>query len=156
MGYVEELSRDRNVRDDNKRTRIGNAFATIANPVRKEYMGRGNNGNQAHIGAFMLGAEEARQDPNIMTGMFTLNNHYATILFDTGADFRFVSTVFTPLLGIETNNLGFSYEIKISSGQLVEINKVIRGYKVEIEWYTFDIDLIPFRSGSFDVILGMD
>ncbi|GKD05634.1 hypothetical protein Tco_1180608, partial [Tanacetum coccineum] len=56
-----ELSKDRNVRDDNKRTRTGNVFATTANP------GRGNQGNQAKGRAFMLGAEEARQDPNIMT-----------------------------------------------------------------------------------------
>ncbi|GJX67195.1 putative reverse transcriptase domain-containing protein [Tanacetum coccineum] len=34
-----EPSKDRNRRDDNKRTRTGNAFATTANPVRREYMG---------------------------------------------------------------------------------------------------------------------
>ncbi|GJU54468.1 hypothetical protein Tco_1228182 [Tanacetum coccineum] len=63
--------------------------------------GRGNNGNHARGKAFMLGAEEARQDPNIVTGTFTLNNHYATTLFDSGADFSFVSTTFIPLFGIE-------------------------------------------------------
>ncbi|GKC84104.1 hypothetical protein Tco_1139821 [Tanacetum coccineum] len=59
--------------------------------------GRRNNSNQACRRAFMLGAEEARQDPNIMTGTFTLNNHYATTLFDCGADYSFVSTTFIPL-----------------------------------------------------------
>ncbi|GJX13451.1 putative reverse transcriptase domain-containing protein [Tanacetum coccineum] len=49
-----------------------------------------------------------------------------------------------------------SYEIEIASGQLVEIDKVIRGCKLEIEGYVFDIDLIPFGHGSFDVIIGMD
>nr|GEW40602.1 hypothetical protein [Tanacetum cinerariifolium] len=44
--------------------------------------GRGNQGNQARGRAFMLGAEEARQDPNVMTGTFTLNDHFATTLFD--------------------------------------------------------------------------
>ncbi|GJY37308.1 reverse transcriptase domain-containing protein [Tanacetum coccineum] len=34
-----ELSRKENVRDDNKRSRTGRVFATITNPVRKEYMG---------------------------------------------------------------------------------------------------------------------
>nr|GFC04411.1 hypothetical protein [Tanacetum cinerariifolium] len=34
-----EPSRDRNVKDDNKRTKTGNAFATTANPVRREYTG---------------------------------------------------------------------------------------------------------------------
>ncbi|GJZ45461.1 putative reverse transcriptase domain-containing protein [Tanacetum coccineum] len=82
-----------------------------------------NNGNPARGGAFMLGAEEARQNPDIMTG---------------------------------TNNLGFSYEIEIASEQLVEIDKVMRGCELEIEGHTFDIDLIPFGSGSFEVIVGMD
>ncbi|GKC86327.1 putative reverse transcriptase domain-containing protein, partial [Tanacetum coccineum] len=87
--------------------------------------GRGNNGNQARGRAFMLGSEEARQDPNIMTC-------------------------------IEASDLGFSYEIEIASGQLVEIDKVIKGCKLEIEGHEFDINLIPFGSGSFDVIIGMD
>nr|GEU40841.1 hypothetical protein [Tanacetum cinerariifolium] len=111
-----EPSKDRNRRDDNKRTRTGNAFATTANLVRREYTGGR---------AFMLGAEEARQDPNIMTG-------------------------------IEPSDLGFSYEIKIASGQLVEINKVIKGCKLEIDGHVFDINLIPFGSESFDMIIGMD
>ncbi|GKA98745.1 putative reverse transcriptase domain-containing protein [Tanacetum coccineum] len=87
--------------------------------------GRRNQGNQARGRAFMLGAEEARQDPNIVTG-------------------------------IEPSELGFRYEIEIASRQLVEIDKVIKGCKLEIEGHVFDIDLIPFRHGSFDVIIGMD
>ncbi|GJU85118.1 putative reverse transcriptase domain-containing protein [Tanacetum coccineum] len=101
----------------------------------------------------MLGAEEARQDPNIVTGTFTLNNHFATTLFDSGADYSFVSTTFIPLLGIKPSELGFRYEIEIASGQLVEIDKVIKGCKLEIEGHVFDIDLIPFRHGSFDMII---
>nr|GEV74995.1 putative reverse transcriptase domain-containing protein [Tanacetum cinerariifolium] len=58
--------------------------------------------------------------------------------------------------GIESSDLGFSYEIDIASGQLAKINKVIRGCKLEIEGHTFNIDLIPFGSESFDVIVGMD
>nr|GEY88893.1 hypothetical protein [Tanacetum cinerariifolium] len=183
-----EPNRDRNVRDENKRTRNGNAFATTTNPVRRGGpghmakdckvaprmvspmnsrnptaapgacyecggtnhfkaacprlnqaqkprgnrpnqvvannggQGRGNNGNQASGRAFILGAEEAHQDPNIMTS-------------------------------IEPNELGFNYEIEIASGQLVETDKVIRGYKLEIEDHMFDINLILFGSGGFDVII---
>ncbi|GJT19886.1 putative reverse transcriptase domain-containing protein [Tanacetum coccineum] len=58
--------------------------------------------------------------------------------------------------GIEPSSLGFSYEIEIASGQLVEINKVIRYCKLEIEGHTFDIDLILLGHESFDVIVGMD
>ncbi|GJZ37577.1 putative reverse transcriptase domain-containing protein [Tanacetum coccineum] len=113
-------------------------------------------GNQTRGRAFMLGAEEGRQDPNIMTGTFTLNDHYAITLFDSGADYSFVSTIFIPLLGIEPSDLGFSYEIEIASKQLVEIDKVIRGCKLEIKGNVFDINLIPFGNGSFDVIIGIN
>ncbi|GJR17150.1 putative reverse transcriptase domain-containing protein [Tanacetum coccineum] len=115
--------------------------------------GRRNQRNQARGRAFMLGAEEARQDSNIITGTFTLNKHFATTLFDSGADYSFVSTTFLPLLGLEPSDLGFKYEIEIASGQLVEFDKVIKGCKLEIEGHIFDIDLIPFGHGSFDVII---
>ncbi|GJV56522.1 reverse transcriptase domain-containing protein [Tanacetum coccineum] len=118
--------------------------------------GRGNQWNQARGRAFMLGAEEACQDPNIVTGTFTLNKHFAATLFDSGADYSFVSTTFIPLLGLEPSDLGFKYEIEIASGQLVEIDKVIKGCKLEIEVHIFDIHLIPFGHGSFDVIIGMN
>nr|GEW70969.1 retrotransposon protein, putative, Ty3-gypsy subclass [Tanacetum cinerariifolium] len=112
--------------------------------------GRGNQENQAKGSAFMLGAEEARQDPNIVTGTLTLNDHYAITMFDSGADYSFVSTTFIPLLGINPNELGFRYEIEIASGQLVEIDKVIKGCRLEIEGHVFDINLIPLGHESFD------
>ncbi|GKA99937.1 putative reverse transcriptase domain-containing protein [Tanacetum coccineum] len=130
--------------------RPNQAMAIEGGQVRK------NNGNPARERALMMGAEEARQDPNIVMGTFSLNNHYATMLFDFDVDYSFVSTTFVPLLDIEPSSLGFSYEIKIASEQLVEINKVIRDCKLEIEGHTFDIDLIPFEHESFDVIIGMD
>ncbi|GKC75115.1 putative reverse transcriptase domain-containing protein [Tanacetum coccineum] len=88
--------------------------------------------------------------------MFTLNNHFATTLFDSGADYSFVSITFIPLLGIEPSKLVFRYEIEIASRQLVEIDKVIKGCKLEIKGHVFDIDLIPFGHRSFDVIIGIN
>ncbi|GJS18447.1 putative reverse transcriptase domain-containing protein [Tanacetum coccineum] len=82
--------------------------------------GRRKQWNQARGRAFMLGADEARQDPNIVTDTFTLNNHFATTLFDSGVDNSFVSTTFIPLLGIEPSELGFRYEIEIASRKLSE------------------------------------
>ncbi|GJU10424.1 reverse transcriptase domain-containing protein [Tanacetum coccineum] len=144
------LARGRAFHQDKKENRPNQALAIEGG------QSRGNNGNPARGRAFVMGAEEARQDPNIVTGTFSLNNHYATMLFDSDADYSFVSTTFMPLLDIKPSSLGFSYEIEIASEELVEINKVIRGCKLEIEGHTFDIDLIPFGHESFDVITGID
>ncbi|GJY40904.1 putative reverse transcriptase domain-containing protein [Tanacetum coccineum] len=57
---------------------------------------------------------------------------------------------------VATMELKTIYETEIASGQLAEIDKVIRGCKLEIEDHVFDIDLIPFEHGIFDVIIGMD
>nr|GEW96335.1 putative reverse transcriptase domain-containing protein [Tanacetum cinerariifolium] len=178
-----EPSRYENVMDDNKRSIIGRGFDTTTNPVRKECMdcktgprmvnplnakkptvacgacfecGRTDHYKATCPRDFVIGAEEARQDPNIVTGTFTLINHYAITIFDSGADYSFVFTTFIPLLDIKPSNLGFSYEIKIAIDQLTKINKVIRRCKLEIEGHTFEIDLIPFRYESFDIIMGMD
>nr|GEX78113.1 hypothetical protein [Tanacetum cinerariifolium] len=178
---VGESSKDNSGRDDNKRTKIGNVFATTVNPVERENTGtwpkcttcdsyhalggpcrtcfnynhpkllekdcRGvprnvnpvnakthllghvmsvvvptMSGNQARGRAFMLGAEETRQDPNIVTG-------------------------------IEPSELGFRYEIEIASGQLVEIDKVIKGmhwlsnYKEEIIFHK-KVVRIPLLDGK--------
>ncbi|GKF39204.1 putative reverse transcriptase domain-containing protein, partial [Tanacetum coccineum] len=131
------------------------------NQVAANNGGRGhrNQGNQARGRTFMLGAEEAYQDPNIMTGTFTLNNHFANILFDSGADYSFVSTTFIPLLGLEPIDLGFKYEIEIASGQLVEIDKVIKGmdwlsnYKAEIVYHE-KVVRIPLPDGKVLRVLG--
>ncbi|GJY94478.1 putative reverse transcriptase domain-containing protein, partial [Tanacetum coccineum] len=59
-----------------------------------------SNGNQIRGRAFNVNvnAMEAVQDPNVVTGTFSLNDHFVTILFDSGADFSFISTEFVPLL----------------------------------------------------------
>ncbi|GJW18903.1 putative reverse transcriptase domain-containing protein [Tanacetum coccineum] len=51
----------------------------------------------------------------------------------------------------------FKLPIPLSLAEAIRmIDKVIKGCKLEIEGHVFDIDLIPFGHGSFDVIIGMD
>ncbi|GJY44924.1 putative reverse transcriptase domain-containing protein [Tanacetum coccineum] len=56
---------------------------------------RNGNGNGPAQGrAYALGGRDASPDPNVITGTFLLNDRYAKILFDTGADRSFVSNTF--------------------------------------------------------------
>ncbi|GJZ60076.1 putative reverse transcriptase domain-containing protein [Tanacetum coccineum] len=117
---------------------------------------QGNNMNQAQGRAFGLGVAEAPQDPNVVMGTFSLNDHFATVLFDSGADYSFISTKFLPLINMKPSVVSPGYEIEIASGVIVEANKIIRGCRLELDGHTFIIDLIPFGYGSFDVVVGMD
>nr|GEY45187.1 hypothetical protein [Tanacetum cinerariifolium] len=129
-GNVGEPIKDNNGRDDNKRTMNGNAFATTVNPVGKENAGIWPRcrGNQGN---------QAR------------GRAFKLGVKETHHDPNIVT-------GIEPNELGFRYKIELVIGKLVKIDKVIKGCRLEIEGPVFDIDLIPFGHGSFDVIIVMD
>ncbi|GKA21869.1 putative reverse transcriptase domain-containing protein [Tanacetum coccineum] len=62
-----------------------------------------SSGNQVRGRAFNVNvnAIEVVQDPNVVTGTFSLNDHFVTVLFDFGADFSFISTKFAPLLNVK-------------------------------------------------------
>ncbi|GJY68410.1 reverse transcriptase domain-containing protein [Tanacetum coccineum] len=62
--------------------------------------GNGNGNGTAQGKAYTLGGRDASPDSNAITGTFILNNRYATILFDTGADRSFVSNTFSALINI--------------------------------------------------------
>ncbi|GJV43485.1 putative reverse transcriptase domain-containing protein [Tanacetum coccineum] len=115
-----------------------------------------NNKNQARGKAFNGNAVEALQDPKVVTGTFSLNNQFATILFDSGDDFSFISTKFAPLLNVEPCIVNPGYAIEIANGKSVEVDRVIRDCKLELGNSLFTIDLIPLGHRSFDVIVGID
>ncbi|GJT31064.1 putative reverse transcriptase domain-containing protein [Tanacetum coccineum] len=155
-GNVGEPSKDKNGRDDNKRVRTRNASATTVNPIGRENTGRIEQKDQekiAQVKLLLITGARAVETKGTRLGVgHTCWEQRKLARIRT----VFVSTTFIPQLGLEPSDLGFKYEIEIASGQLVEIDKVIKGCKLEIEGHVFDIDLIPFGHGSFDMIIGMD
>nr|GEX63322.1 hypothetical protein [Tanacetum cinerariifolium] len=115
-----------------------------------------NNRSQARGKAFKRNAVEALQDPKVVTSTFSLNNQFPTVLFDYGADFSFISPKFAPLLNVEHSIINPGYLIEIVDDESVEVDRVIRDCKLELENSLFAIDLIQLGHGRFDVIVGMD
>ncbi|GJX89233.1 putative reverse transcriptase domain-containing protein [Tanacetum coccineum] len=100
--------------------------------------------------------ENPQQNPNVVTGTFLLNDHYACILFDSGAEKSFVSSAFTPFIDIAPTALNTSYEVELADGKVVSTNTILRSCTLVLLNHVFKIDLLPTRLGSFDVIIGMD
>nr|GEZ82333.1 retrotransposon protein, putative, Ty3-gypsy subclass [Tanacetum cinerariifolium] len=153
---VGEPRKNKNGRYDNKRTRTGNAIAIIANPVGRENTGAWPKCTTCN--SYHVPRGPCRKGFNC--------NHLGHFGKDCSVVPRNVNPINvrnpTPArracyeCGIDPIELGFIFEIEIASGQLVKIDKVIKGCKLEIKGHVFDIDLIQFEHGSFYVIIGMD
>ncbi|GJV69007.1 putative reverse transcriptase domain-containing protein [Tanacetum coccineum] len=78
-----------------------------------------NQGNKAGIGnvvarAYGVGTAGTNSNSNVVTGTFRLNNRYASILFDIGADRSFVSTVFSSLIDSIPTTLDHGYDVELA------------------------------------------
>nr|GEW22271.1 putative reverse transcriptase domain-containing protein [Tanacetum cinerariifolium] len=99
---------------------------------------------------------EKNKDSNIVTGTFLLNNHYASVLFDSGTDKSFMSTTFSSLMDVVPTTLDVNYVIELADGRFVESDTILRGCTLNLLNDPFNIDLMPVELGSFDIIIGMD
>ncbi|GJS76613.1 putative reverse transcriptase domain-containing protein [Tanacetum coccineum] len=148
-GNVGEPSKDKNGRDDNKRTRTGNAFASTVNPVGRENMGTWPkcatcNSYHAPAGPCRtcfncnrsgLLANDYRGVP-IKVNPVNARNPTVRSCYECGSIDHVMSAC--PRLNraqgpegksskpscIEPSKLAFRYKIEIACGQLVEIDKL--------------------------------
>ncbi|GJV78138.1 putative reverse transcriptase domain-containing protein [Tanacetum coccineum] len=75
----------------------------------------------------LLGGGDANPDSNVGKGTFLLNNHYASMIFDLGADRSFMSTTFSTFLNITPDTLDVSYAVELADGRISETNTILRG-----------------------------
>ncbi|GJU79265.1 putative reverse transcriptase domain-containing protein [Tanacetum coccineum] len=142
---VEETKKQGGWGNDNKRAKVSKGFMAVT-PHRNGYAG-------PHPKCAKFGT---LQDPNIVTDIFSLDNHYATVLFNSRADFSFISTDVAPLLIVKPSFVNPGYVIELTDGKKVEIDRIIHDCKLELGNSLFTIDLIPLGHGSFNEIVGMD
>ncbi|GJT87065.1 putative reverse transcriptase domain-containing protein, partial [Tanacetum coccineum] len=119
-------------------------------------IGNKTRNNEATTKAYAIRGGGANSDFNVVTGTFLLNNCYASMLFDSGADRSFVSSTFSALLDVALSTLDTSYAIKLADRRISETNIILRGCTLGLLGHPFNIDLMPIELGSFDVIIGMD
>ncbi|GKA62856.1 putative reverse transcriptase domain-containing protein [Tanacetum coccineum] len=70
------------------------------------------------------GNASGNPESNVVTGTFLLNNRYASILFDTGADRSFIYSVFSSLIDIAQTLLENSYDVELADGKIVGIDLI--------------------------------
>ncbi|GKF27892.1 putative reverse transcriptase domain-containing protein [Tanacetum coccineum] len=113
-------------------------------------------GNEATTMAYAIRGGGANLDSNVVTGTFLLNNCYASMLFNSGADKSFVSSTFSALIDVASSTLDTSYAIELAEGRILETIIILRGCTLGLLGYSFDIDIMLVELGRFNVIIRMD
>ncbi|GKC33456.1 putative reverse transcriptase domain-containing protein, partial [Tanacetum coccineum] len=129
---------------------------TNANTANNQRGTRAVGNNNAPAKVYVVGHVGKNPDSNVITGTFLLNNRYASILFDIGADRSFVSTAFSSQIDITPSTLDHYYDVELDDGRIIGLNAIIRGCTLNFLNHPFNIDLMPIEFGSLDVIIGMD
>nr|GFA50924.1 reverse transcriptase [Tanacetum cinerariifolium] len=127
-------------------------------PKLKNNNNHGNQGgrNNASARVYAVGRAGTDPDANVVTGMFLLNNRYASVLFDIGVDRSFVSTTFSTQINITPSTLDHCYDVELADGRIIGLNTILRGCTLNLLNYPFNIDIMPIELGSFDAIISMD
>nr|GEZ75954.1 hypothetical protein [Tanacetum cinerariifolium] len=105
---------------------------------------------------YAIGRAGTNPHSSIIMGTFLLNNCYASILFDTGADRSFVSTAFSFQISITPTTLDHYYDVELVDERLIGLNSILRGCTLNFLNHPFNIDLMPIELSSFDDIIDMD
>ncbi|GJX22011.1 putative reverse transcriptase domain-containing protein [Tanacetum coccineum] len=157
-----KVNTNNNNKNNNKNQKAGTCYECgNTGHIKKNYPKLKNHGNNNRNGpaqgrAYALGGRYASLNTNVITGTFLLNNRYATILFDTGADRSFVSNSFSDMIIITPTMLETHYDVELANGKIIRFNTIIRSCTLNFMNHPFNIDLMPVPLGSFEVIIGMD
>ncbi|GJX98764.1 putative reverse transcriptase domain-containing protein [Tanacetum coccineum] len=93
----------------------------LKNNNRSNQAGNGN----APVKVYAVGRARTNPNSNVVTGTFLLNNRYASILFDTGADRSFVSTVFSSQIDITPSALDHYYNVELADKRIIGLDVII-------------------------------
>ncbi|GJR77728.1 putative nucleotidyltransferase, ribonuclease H [Tanacetum coccineum] len=118
--------------------------------------GRTNKGGEmpkAKGQAYTITTNDAMKTSDVVSGTFLIDNIYANVLFDSGANRSFVSATFCHYLNKDACRLDREFIIKTANGEEVKIYEIFEDCSINIDGNEFLVRLMPMRLGGFDVVL---
>jgi hypothetical protein len=88
-------------------------------------------------------------------GMFSINNHPAVVLFDSGSSHSFISQAFAKRHEQKIVELECAYQISSAVTDLL-MNQIVRGVTLNIADRQYKLNLIVMPGIVLDVIIGMN
>ncbi|KAI3810402.1 hypothetical protein L1987_20014 [Smallanthus sonchifolius] len=106
--------------------------------------------------AFVLNTHEAAGMLDVITGTFLVNDIYARVLFDSGANQSFIDHRFCRLLNKTLAKLDKKYMVETSNGDLVQISEILNECNITLSGHVIPTQMFPMTLAGFDIVLGMD
>ena len=120
--------------------------------------GRGgsqSDGGRSHCFSFP-GRPKVKASNVVITSIIPVCHRPATVLFDPGSTYSYLSTYCSPSLNIICESLDLTIHVSTPIGDSVVVVWVYRLYIVALMGYDTHADLNVLDMIDFDVILGMD
>nr|GEY31979.1 hypothetical protein [Tanacetum cinerariifolium] len=142
-----ECRRPRHFRKDCPKLKNQNRGNQTRNKI-----GNKTKGNEVIAKAYAIGGGGTNPDSNVVTGTFLLDNCYASMLFDLGADRSFVSATFSVLLDVAPSTLDTSYAVELADGRISETNiyHTLIVYDEKIIRIPYGDEVLIIRGDNYD------
>ncbi|KAL4013593.1 hypothetical protein IC575_025765 [Cucumis melo] len=105
---------------------------------------------------YVMTQQEAEDAPDVITDTILICNVPADVLFDPGATYSFVSSMFLTKLNRMLEPLSEGLAIYTPVGDVLLVNEVLHNCEILVEGISMLLDLLPLELQRLDVILGMD
>ncbi|KAK1369626.1 hypothetical protein POM88_035718 [Heracleum sosnowskyi] len=105
---------------------------------------------------YNMSMREAVRDFDVVAGTLLVNSVNAKVLIDSGATKSFISETFARKLNCLMEPLNGVLSVEIANQDRIPASSYCPHCEIEILGNRFYADLLPFKLGEFDVILGMD
>jgi hypothetical protein len=100
-------------------------------------------------------SDEAQQTQDVVLGMFLASSHPATILFNSGASYSFISSSFIAKHSLPIATMKHTMLISSPRGEM-KTKQICPAVSITISGVDFPSNLILLDSKGIDIILGMD
>jgi hypothetical protein len=102
-----------------------------------------------------VAVEEAQEAPDVVIGMFFINDTSAVVLFESGASHSFISVAYVGKHNLPLALLKCQMIVSSSGGDM-PVKQLCPKVNLKIRAVDFVANLIVLKMKGIDIILGMD
>ena len=106
--------------------------------------------------AFQMNLEASKDVADVPLGTFLVNRLPANVLFDSGANYPFISHKFGGRLALPVDTLDNDLVVEVASGKFIPVSDCIKNIVINLNVNKFLEELLHIELNGFKIVLGID